>query len=86
MVLFQQQALAIIDWLKGDEITIIEDDSSSGLKKIHVNNRSVDCSEDVAKLVNNPRVRKSIEEFIREPLQNPGTSSFAVKKRKSKKI
>jgi len=72
-------ALGVIDWLKGDEITII-DNAPDGMKKIHTNSRSIDCPEGIAKLVNDTKVRKSIEELIREPLQNPGTSSFAIRR------
>ncbi|OAI19320.1 hypothetical protein A1507_07095 [Methylomonas koyamae] len=71
--------LAVIDWLKGEEITIIEDEEN-GMKKIHTGNRFIECQDDIAKLVQDTRVRKSIEKFIYEPLQNPGTNCFATRK------
>ena len=68
-------ALAVIDWLGGDEITIIED-NLDGDKKIIVDGRSIDCDENIAKLVENGKIRNALSDIIHKPLQNPGTNFF----------
>ncbi len=72
-------ALAVIDWLKGKKIDVIKEDSN-GKSILQVGDQELTCDDDIANLIEDPRVRKSFEEFIYQPLQNEGTSTFAIKK------
>jgi len=70
--------LAVVDWLKGKQIDVIEK-TGDGKSVIKVGSEELNCDEDISKLVADNQVRKSLEQFIYEPLLNEGTDTFAVK-------
>lgn len=74
--------VAVIEWLKGDDITFIEN-LEKGISRIVVNERETRCPEVIAKLVSNSKIRRSLEELIKDPLKIEGTDVFIVKKNRS---
>ena len=73
--------VSVINWLKGDDITIISSEEN-GVQTIVAGEKRIDCPNDIAKLVSNRTIRTSFESIVNAPLQKAGTSSFAIKRSK----
>lgn len=71
--------VSVINWLKGDDITLISSEED-GVQTIIAGNKRIDCPKDIARLVSNTTIRKSFESIVNAPLQKAGTSSFAIKR------
>ncbi len=71
-------AASVLNWLKGEKITLISN-KDGGIDTIQAGNKSIDCPSEISRLVTNSEIRKALDEMIRVPLINKGTSSVAFK-------
>lgn len=74
--------IGAINWLKGEEIIAVESADDSIEAQIYVNGDAVNCPKDVAALVSNPKIRNALEDIVRAPLMDEGTTTIAFKKDK----
>lgn len=77
-------AATVISWLKGQKITLIESKDNE-IDRIKIGKDFIDCPKDVTKLVTDTKIRKSLDDMIRVPLINKGTSTVSFKKDPSDK-
>ena len=70
--------VAVINWLRGEEITAVEQQDDS--TQIFVGGDHITCPKEVAALVSNPRVRQAFEGVVRAPLQSDGTESVSFRR------
>ncbi|MEY8201208.1 MAG: hypothetical protein RPS47_18375 [Colwellia sp.] len=75
--------LGVLNWLKGNKIQKIT--NKNGVTKIITKNGEKECSSAEAKLVANKKIRNSINNLIRKPLQHEGTSTFKIKNKRDDK-
>jgi len=71
-------AVAVIEWLRGERITAVEQQDDS--TQLFVGGDHITCPKEVAALVSNPRIRQAFEGVVRTPLQGDGTESVSFKR------
>lgn len=68
-----------LQWLKGRDILQVEDSGDDdNLVTIVVEGEQLEVEREIAEAVTKPDFRKSIENLIAKPLENPGTDSFSI--------
>jgi len=67
----------VISWLKGEEINFIDSDNDD-IQVIKAGTRTIECSSDIAKLVENIDIRRSLDRMIKEPMEHEGTHSILI--------
>lgn len=70
--------LGIIEWLKGRKIGSIVVDEQKDIAEIKVDDETIECSNDIQKLVTSPIIRKELDKLIFKPLQTEKPATFAV--------
>lgn len=70
---------AALDIIKGKKIAEINTDKQSGISKLTVGNKDIECTEDVKKLLTSQVIRKEIDQLVYKPLQTEKSSVFKLK-------
>lgn len=70
---------AALGIIKGKKIAEINTDKSSGISKLTVGNKEIECTEDVKKLLTSQAIRKEIDQLVYKPLQTEKSSLFKLK-------
>lgn len=70
---------AALDIIKGKKIAEINTDKRSGISKLTVGNKELECTEDVKKLLTSQVIRKEIDQLVYKPLQTEKSSLFKLK-------
>jgi len=70
---------AALEIIKGKKIAEINTDKSSGISKLIVGNKELECTEDVKKLLTSQAIRKEIDQLVYKPLQTEKSSLFKLK-------
>lgn len=70
---------AALDIIKGKKIAEINTNKQSGISKLTVGNKDIECTEDVKKLLTSQVIRKEIDLLVYTPLQTEKSSVFKLK-------
>ncbi|AYN29982.1 hypothetical protein D8682_25200 [Buttiauxella sp. 3AFRM03] len=71
--------MGVIEWLRGRKPQEVIIDEANNSATLIVDGESINCSNDVQKLVTSPIIRNEISKLVYQPLQTERTSSFRIK-------